>query len=138
MKKKGVKKMTKEEWARIENKLSSPFGYVKLKIDGYNVVVEVRQYKPLHNVLAVFIDGEFKMKWCLEDCEERRRFCFKHKSSLLTAQQRKKLKRECKAVREEVERKLTVYTYYPFWNSFRSLKAHFIKNNTSIELVEDY
>jgi hypothetical protein len=97
-----------------------------------------RQDKLLHSVLAVFIDGEFKMKWCLEDCEERRRFCFKHKSSLLTAQQRKKLKSECKAVREEVEMKLTVYTYYPFWNSFRSLKAHFIKNNTSIELAEDF
>ena len=128
--------MTKEEWAKIEDKLSSPFGYVKLKVDGYNVIVEVRQDKPLHNVLAVFINGEFKPKWCCEDCEERRRFCCKHKKSLLTAQQRKQLKRERKAVREEVEKQLTVYTYYPFWNSFRSMKAHFIKNNKSIELIE--
>lgn len=129
--------MTADDWKKVETELSSPFGYVKLKIDGYNVSIGCIQDKPLHYVLAVYIDGKFKMKWCLEDCEERRRFCFKHKKSLLTAQQKKKLKRESKAVREEVEKRMTVYTYYPFFNSFRTLKSHLIKNNTSIELAEE-
>lgn len=129
--------MTVEEWKKVETELSSPFGYVKLKIDGYNVTIETRPDKPLHYALAVYIDGQFNMKWCLEDCEERRRFCFRHKESLLSAQQKKKLKRERKAVREEVEKRMTIYTYYPFFNSFRTLKSHLMKNNISIELAED-
>lgn len=129
--------MTVEEWKKVETELSSPFGYVKLKIDGYNVTIETLPDRPLHYVLVVYIDGEFKMKWCIEDCEERRRFCFKSKKSLLTAQNKKKLKRECKAVREEVERRMTIYTYYPIFNSFRTLKSHLIKNNVSIELAEE-
>lgn len=129
--------MTVEEWKKVETELSSPFGYVKLKIDGYNVTIETQPDKPLHYALVVYIDGEFKMKWCLEDCEERRRFCFKHKKSLLTAQDKKKLKRESKTVRDEVEKRMTIYTYYPIFNSFRTLKSHLIKNNTSIELAEE-
>ena len=129
--------MTVEEWKKVETELSSPFGYVKLKIDGYNVTIETLPDRPLHYVLVVYIDGEFKMKWCIEDCEERRRFCFKSKKSLLTAQDKKKLKRERKAVREEVERQMTIYTYYPIFNSFRTLKSHLMKNNTSIELAEE-
>lgn len=129
--------MTVEEWKKVETELSSPFGYVKLKIDGYNVTIETLPDRPLHYALVVYIDGEFKMKWCIEDCEERRRFCFKSKKSLLTAQDKKKLKRERKAVREEVERRMTIYAYYPIFNSFRTLKSHLIKNNTSIELAEE-
>lgn len=129
--------MTVEEWKKVETELSSPFGYVKLKIDGYNVTIETLPDKPLHYALAVYVDGEFKLKWCLEDCEERRRFCFKHKKSLLTAQDKKQLKRESKAVREEVEKRMTIYTYYPIFNSVRTLKSHLIKNNTSIELAEE-
>lgn len=129
--------MTLEEWKKVETELSSPFGYVKLKIDGYNVTIATRPDKPLHYALVVYIDGQFKIKWCLEDCEERRRFCFKSKKSLLTAQDKKKLKRESKAVREEVEKRMTIYTYYPIFNSFRTLKSHLIKNNVSIELAEE-
>lgn len=129
--------MTVEEWKKVETELSSPFGYVKLKIDGYNVTIETLLVKPLHYKLFVYIDGKFKMKWCIEDCEERRRFCFKSKKSLLTAQDNKKLKRESKAVREEVEKRMTIYTYYPMFNSFRTLKSHLIKNNVSIELAEE-
>lgn len=129
--------MTVEEWEKVETELSSPFGYVNLKIDGYNVTIETLPVKPLHYKLFVYVDGKFKMKWCFEDCEERRRFCFKSKKSLLTAQDKKKLKRERKAVREEVERRMTIYTYYPIFNSFRTLKSHLIKNNVSIELAEE-
>lgn len=129
--------MTVEEWKKVETELSSPFGYVKLKIDGYNVTIRTLPDRPLHYALVVYIDGEFKTKWCIEDCEERRRFCFKSKKSLLTVQDKKKLKRERKAVREEVERRMTIYTYYPIFNSFRTLKSHLIKNNVSIELAEE-
>lgn len=129
--------MTKEDWVKAEEKLSLPYAQVKFLIDGYNITIATIPEKPMHYCLAVYIDGVFKTKWCLEDCEERRRFCSVHKKSLLTAEQKKRLKREKKAFREEIENKTTYYTYLPWWNSFRSMKSHFIKNNKSIELAEE-
>ncbi len=49
--------MTVEEWKKVETELSSPFGYVKLKIDGYNVTIQTQPDKPLHYALVVYIDG---------------------------------------------------------------------------------
>lgn len=130
--------MTNEDWKETEAKLSVPFGRVKLNIDDYNVTIATVPTKnPLKYELAVFIDGKFDYAWCTEDCEIRRRFCSMHKKSLLSAKQRNKLKKERKAFREEVEKQMTVYIYYPYWNSFRSLRSHLIRNNTSINLLED-
>ncbi|MDE7361520.1 MAG: hypothetical protein K2N38_06250, partial [Oscillospiraceae bacterium] len=47
-----------------------------------------------------------------------------------------RLKRERKAFREEVKKRMTFEYFLPYWNSFRMMKAHFIKNNTSIEVVK--
>lgn len=127
--------MTKEEWIKAETALSSIYGRVDLLIDGYNVSVVCLPYKSLRQVLMIYINGEFKTKWCLEDCEERRRFCFKSKKCLLNSRERTKLKREKKSIREAVKKQMTTYIYYPHWHSFRTLKNHLLKNNSSIELV---
>lgn len=128
--------MTKEEWAKVETTLSSIYGRVDLLIDGYNVSVVCIPYKSLRQVLMIYINGEFKTKWCLEDCEERRRFCFRSKKCLLNSKEMAKLKREKKSVREAVKKQMTTYIYYPHWHSFRTLKSHLLKNNSSIELVK--
>lgn len=129
--------MSNEDWEKAEKMLSVPFGSVKMKIDGYNVTFSCVPEKPLKYMIVVYIDGTFKIKWAIEDCDIRRRFCFKSKSSLLTAKQKKALKREKKAIREEVEKQMTIYTYSPCFNSFRVLKSQLIHNNESIELMED-
>ena len=129
--------MTNEDWIKVEKALSIPYGNVKMKIDGYNVTLSCIPEKPLKYVIAVFIDGTFKTKWAIEDCEIRRRFCFKSKSSLLTAKQKKSLKREKKAVQKEVEKQMTYYSYYPYFKSFRTLKSQLIHNNKQIELEEE-
>lgn len=129
--------MTAEDWKEVETRLSIPYSSVKLKIDGYDVTIGHAMEKPLKYCLAIYIDGIFKTKWVLEDCEIRRRFCSKHTKSLLTAKEKKALDRERKAFREEVLKKSTYDWYSPYWNSFRRLKAHLIKNNKSIEIGED-
>ncbi|MDE5917695.1 MAG: hypothetical protein K2G62_06185 [Oscillospiraceae bacterium] len=128
--------MTAEEWKTVESALIPPFGRVKLKIDEYNVDIGVVYDKPLKYCYSVYIDGIFKSKWLLEDCEIRKRFCQKHTKSLLNAKQKQKLKRESKAFREQIIEQTTVVWYEPYFSSFRTLKSHFIKNNNSIELVE--
>ena len=128
--------MTPEDWKKVENALLIPYGSVVLKIDGYEVNVMCVIDKPLHYCLAVYVDGKIKDEWIFKDCEVRRRFYQKHKSSLLDSKQKKRLKREKKAIREEVLKKCAHYWYAPYWKSVRSMKAHFIKNNNSIELIE--
>lgn len=129
--------MTSDDWKKVEEKLSYPLSNVKLKIDGYNVTIGHALEKPLKYCLVVYIDYVFKVEWALNDCDIRRRFCRRRTKSLLTAKEKKALKREKKAFREEIEKKMTCEWYEPYWNSFRSLKSHLIKNNQSIEIVED-
>ena len=128
--------MTNEDWKYIEDELSNIFGRVDLIIDNYNVTIECRLEKTRHYVLMVYIDGKFELKWAAEDCDIRRRFCSRHTKCFLDQKQRNRLKRERKAFREEVKKRMTFEYFLPYWNSFRMMKAHFIKNNTSIEVVK--
>lgn len=127
--------MTNDDWKYVEEELSSIFGRVDLIIDNYNVTIACRLEKTRHYALMVYIDGKFELKWAAEDCDIRRRFCSRHTKCYLDQKQRNRLKRERKAFREEVKKRMTFEYFLPYWNSFRMMKAHFIKNNTSIELV---
>lgn len=68
--------MTAEEWKKVDEALTSVWSpYVHLKIDGYKVSLNLTQKSRFQNVIAVYINDEFRGKWLMEDCEERRRFC---------------------------------------------------------------
>ena len=133
--------MTKEEWKEVESNLSSPYGRAKFKIDGYtvDVVVEKEEQNSLKYVLAVFVDGAIKGKWLVNDCDIRRKFYNKHTKSSLPANYKNtsEFKRLSKKSREEIIRLSTYEFYSPYFSSFKTLKAHLIKNNTSIELIKE-
>lgn len=130
--------MSKEEWDDVEMLLSYPYGgKAELLIDGYRITIIVAQEKPLKYVFVVYIDGKLNSEWILKDCEIRRKFFQKHTKSLLTAQDKKRLSKERKEVREAIIKKNTYYWYSPYWNSFRSLKSHFIKNNKNIVWLKE-
>lgn len=129
--------MTKEEWAKAENALSTIYGHVNLKIDGYNVSVGFVKETATKYCLAVYIDGTFKMKWCIDDCDIRRRFCCKHKKAVVKKAEYIKAfgKRTYnRLIKENPEYFYSVY-YTPYFGSFKTLKNHLIKNNQSIELA---
>ena len=88
------KKMTPEEWKKVEDALSSPYGRVEFKtdvdltdenagqkkvengrvefkIDGYDITIMCVVEKPLHYCLAVYVDGKIKVEWISQDCEIR-------------------------------------------------------------------
>lgn len=127
--------MTNDEWQQLEQHLCWVGSRADLKIDGYNVTLIVVPEKPLKNVIAVYVNGKIDIDAAQHDTKIRRKFYQKHKGSLLTSSSRKKLKKESKAFQKQVAEKAAYYYYYPFWSSFKSLKSHFIKKNTSIELV---
>ena len=64
------KKMTPEEWKKVEDALSSPYGIVEFKIDGYDITIMCVVEKPLHYCLAVYVDGKIKVEWISQDLLE--------------------------------------------------------------------
>lgn len=127
--------MTNDEWQQIEKHLCWVGSKADLQIDGYNITLIIEPEKSLKNVIVVYVNGKLDIAAAASDTDIRRRFYQRHKGSLLTASGRKNLKKESKAVQRQVAEAATYYYYYPFWSSFRSLKSHFVKSNTSIELV---
>lgn len=128
--------MTKEDWESVERKLRYPGAGAHLKIDGYKVTLRVMTIK-MKMVIAVYVNEYIKGEWLVEDCDIRRKFYQRRKHSSLTAAGKKKLVKERKSVQKAIKEQTTYYSFTPYWNSFRSLKCHFIKNNESIEICEE-
>lgn len=134
--------MTKEEWNEAESRLSTIYGIVKMKIDGYDVTISYVKESPTKFCLAVYVDGYIKGEWIANDCDIRRRFYRCYEKQLFNSKQKKDMfKGFTKRQRERFEREnhnMMYYTVYsPYFGSFRTLKAHLIKNNKSIELVKE-
>lgn len=136
---KGEGMMTAEEWKKAEEELKCLFNPVKLTCDGYKVTIILVRTDQFKNALAVYVNGEIKGKWYMEDCEERRRFFQSRSQSAFNKKQKDIYKKIRKSTRKEIgidiEKKFTYYT--PYWKSFKALKSHLIKNNTNIELVKE-
>lgn len=130
--------MITEEWNKAEKALSSLYGYVKLKADGYEITINLERWGKYSLAMVVYINGSIKGEWIANDCEERRRFYCRKEKSLLGAKQKASLKKQSKSFQKEFAKEHTLtYEYFePLWKSFRAMKAHFIKNNTSIEVIK--
>lgn len=132
--------MTEAEWKRVEKSLRNVFSYgAKLRIDGYEVSLCLRQISQFSNAIAVYINGEFRGKWLSEDCEERRRFfCCKKKSTFKDKDAKDFGIRSKKRI-AELKEKCSYCEYSSHWRNFNKMKKHFIENNQQIELIKvDY
>jgi len=127
--------MTKAEWEAAEQKLMSPWGVVRLICDGFKLSLHTQRDK-MRLVIMPYIDDEFKGVWIGTDCEERRRFMriVKHKRWKKTMW-KGFTKKDLKQL--DIDPDETFDSYTPWWTSFKTLKAHLIKNNTSIELAPE-
>lgn len=123
--------MTKDEWKRVQEALTSLMNKVELKIDGYDITVCLLRVSAYKNSIALYVNGVFKGKWLMEDCEERRRFVQMRKRSIFTAKDVKGLSK--KAQKEMLSKKIEYYQN--MWTSFGGLRGHLTRNNESIELV---
>ena len=126
--------MTAEEWKKVDEALTSVWSpYVHLKIDGYKVSLNLTQKSRFHNVIMVYINDEFRGKWLMEDCEERRRFCCCKRQSVVTEKDCKLYGARSKKAKQELKEKFGYDVYLPYWANFEKMKKHFIANNKSIE-----
>lgn len=128
--------MTDDQWKLLNEKLVPPFGRAKLLVDGYTVDIVVTLTEKMKFGFAVYVDGFIKAEYSMNDCDIRRRFYYESKKSLLKQSDKAKIKKLRKAERERIMQRASYSVFYPYWGSFSRLKAHLIKNNQSIELVE--
>lgn len=132
--------MTKEEWGIVEKKLAGIYCSATLMCDGYRLTLCLEPISKMGLAICAYINGTMDFKYALDECEERKRFFCVRTKAAYTQKERKDLIKSCgkrwlKNRGFELDK---VYTsYYPWWKSFRSLKAHLIKNNTSIELAPE-
>jgi hypothetical protein len=131
--------ITKEQWQQVEKYLTGPYGRVVLQCDEYLLTLTVALVAPLRSGIAFYVDGNFKGKWIIEDCEERRRFCRPITRHLWDANFRSEMtkvyggKRAPKKDVERINQKLTTFSSY--WTNFTALRRHLQKGNVNIELV---
>lgn len=130
--------MNADEWKEVEQRLKRLYWPVELDCDGYRVTLVLERLNDMKNCIGVYIDGVIKVKWAMEDCEERRRFLRPVKKYLFTKKQREVMKKVSKKLRQKAgwpdpDKSFIGYSLY--WTSFKSLKVHLIKNNNEIKLV---
>jgi hypothetical protein len=130
--------MTKEEWDKVDAVINNPYRSITLMCDGYKLGLLSSVCKQ-RVVTMIFVNGEYRGGWSLKDCEERRRFHRRVVHSSYSPKEKVKYRKWGKRMLKEINIDLdrTWESYTCFWTSLRSLKAHLIKNNTSIELAPE-
>ena len=79
--------MKKEDWEKAKSRLRAPLGQVDLLCDGYSVTLVNECISMFRNGIAVYVNGEIRGSWFVQDCEERRRFIPQKETSLMTRKQ---------------------------------------------------
>lgn len=129
--------MTKEEWEKVNESLQSVFiGGAKLEIDGYEVYLKLMQVSQFKNAIAIYVNGAFKGKWLLEDCEERRRFLPCKTRTLVTQADIKAYGIRGKKQIQAFKDRYQYQVYSTMWTSFSAMRKHFEANNKEINLLE--
>lgn len=132
--------MTKDDWKKVEETLKSFYGRVKLKCDGYEVSLYLKQISQFRNGIIFYVNGEFLGRWLVEDCEERRRFFPCKKKTIIKDKDIKAIGsndfRMTKKRIQEYKDKYSYNEYFTAWTNFKAMKKHFEMNNKSIELLE--
>lgn len=129
--------MKKEDWEKAKSRLRAPLGQVDLLCDGYSVTLVNECISMFRNGIAVYVNGEIRGSWFVQDCEERRRFIPQKETSLMTRKPiaaynkiPKKDRGPLKKFREE-----TFTAYQTHWTNWQALVKHFEANNADIRLV---
>jgi len=129
---------TAEQWQAVHEALMPTYGSAVLDCDGYSLSLNKLQQGESGLAIYPYVNGSFKGKWILEDCEERRRFLRPVSHARYSAKDKKLYQKLDRYLGKKVDPKkydVKITYYYWAWPSFASLKRHLIKNNNVIRLV---
>ena len=132
--------ITKEQWQKVQEALSCPYGSAELICDGYKVNLQVVPAGNLKFEILPYINGVFKGVWLTKDCEEQRRFMRPVNLRLYTVKQIAAItkgltKSAIKKYMPNLDKTIKVYNCC--WPTFTALKRHLIANNQVIEFGEE-
>lgn len=129
--------MKKEDWEKAKSRLRAPLGRVDLLCDGYSVTLVNECISMFRNGIAVYVNGEIRGSWFVQDCEERRRFIPQKETSLMSRKQiaayNKMPKKDRGLLKKFREKTFTAYQTH--WTNWQALVKHFEANNAGIRLV---
>lgn len=136
--------MTPEQWKQVESALASPWGRVNLRVDGYDLLLQVQQKTPLHFVITPYINGSFRGEWVVKHegawADEARRFLPLIRRRLFRVADLRRAAKHSGRGGERVVADLRRATFECrrwSWASFAALKRHLLAHNTSIELAKE-
>jgi hypothetical protein len=134
--------MTKEQWAKVDERLKKQRHEVKLKCDDYEVTLNLAQISQFKLAIEVFVNGWFRGEWFVTNnlSEEARRFFPSRYINCYSTNEKKFYKTLGRdlMMRMNITDLNARREYKSFcWTSFPALKRHFIANNKNIELIEE-
>lgn len=130
--------LSKDDWKEIEKTLRNLWCPVNLWIDGYKVTLILSRISTYTLAIKVYVNGSWKGKWMLEDCEERRRFYWESKRYRYNQAIRKKFKKKTHLLGMSLKDLNSTFSiWFPYFQSFSQLKSHFLKHNESIEFYDE-
>ena len=135
--------LTKDQWAEVERRLSTPFGRVEFKADGYALVGAVSGMGGLKQAVVVYVDGVMKGEWINGGCPEAEKFCRPRCIWLYKTKDRERAKAELKKrklsqfIRDHYTTVATAQLtqWLPYWTSPAAFCRHLRKTCSDIELV---
>ncbi|MDT0496499.1 hypothetical protein RM530_03850 [Algiphilus sp. W345] len=133
--------MTPADWTQFEAQLAHAYGSARLRVDGYDLSLQVQRIKGLRYEITVYVNGWMKGEWLTQDCEERRRFLRPVTTYLHTPKERARMKqtkaqeRLVRSIGIDPDKKGTYYV--PWWTSAKALRRHLIAHNESIEWIKE-
>lgn len=128
---------SKEQWAALEKELTGFLGRARLRVDGFELMLEVQKLGPLKYCVVPFVNGHWRGKWFLKQedgqyCEEARRFFPLRSVFLWKKKQRRMIARLMG--KEEANKKSEWRVGR--WTSIPALRRHLLANNHHIEILE--
>lgn len=134
---------TKEQWAAVEAELSSVFGSVEFRADGYTVRALVKPISPLKCGIAIYIDGWLRGEWVNGEAPEARKFLQEKKRYLHSAKAREEAKKQLrKRLPGELKQlwrdtaEATISYWWPYWTSPKAMTRQWRETCTSIEIIK--
>ena len=132
--------MDRSEWDRAKEQLQQgwPCGLITLVADGYEVTLRLQPVDMFKNGIVIFVNGQFKGRWLVEDCEERRRFLPQREKAVMDKKARaiwnRLPQREKERLVPLVNPERTYTEYATHWTSWGALVKHFEAHNTDIRI----
>ncbi|MDP2153827.1 MAG: hypothetical protein Q8J66_09240 [Methylotenera sp.] len=134
-------KLTKEQKTELAQKLTSPWGAVKLICDGFTIDLQVQRMKGgMTYRVMTFVNGQFKGEWVSSTQEHpQQKFLRKSERPLYSASHKATLEKiygkRHVANTESYQKKYI--TYMPDFASGKAAISHLCKVSESIQVVHE-